>query len=375
MQGGFLVLFTYNSRTNSHSSFRFLFTSRMGSLNSRLMGAMKRNYLREYGIIIGISIGAYGIRIIIGQFPPFFNFLLLVAMLIFVSLGWEILYRTNVWLNRVMPFDRNIALRIFIQLLIGVALALALRLLIYLFGEPMLNFKLDNLFLVATWILYVLATTLMNGIFIIGNFFNRWKESVVLAAQLEKEKTLVQFDNLKNQINPHFLFNALSALDSLISENPRLASQFLQHLARVYRYVLQNKDRTAVPLEVELEFIKNYIFLVETRFQNSMKITVNVPSEHSDKMIVPVTLQVLIENAIKHNIANEQKPLRIDVDITNEYLTVQNNYQPRINVETSNGQGLENLKSLYRFLSDKPLLVEQGEHFKVRVPLLDINLN
>jgi LytS/YehU family sensor histidine kinase len=250
-----------------------------------------------------------------------------------------------------------------------------MRWVLHVFGEPHLKYKLDNLFLVATWVLYVLGAAIINGIFITGHFINRWKDSIKRTAQLEKEKTMVQFDNLKNQINPHFLFNALSALDSLISENPRLASQFLQHLSRVYRYVLQNKDRTAVPLEVELDFIKNYIFLVETRFQKSMRIKMDVPNEHCDKMIVPVTLQVLIENAIKHNVANEQKPLRINVSIANDYLIVENDFQPRSNVETSNGQGLENLKSLYRFLSDNPLKVEQGQKFKVSVPLLDVNAN
>ncbi len=339
------------------------------------MSFSKRNFLREYTIISGICIGTYFIRIISGQFPPSLNFILLVGSFIFIPFGWEFLYWINRRLNIVLPFEKNLALRIFVQMAIGVALALLMRWLIHLFGEPYLGYKLDNLFLVATWVLYIFATGIMNSIFIISHFINRWKDSIQKAAQLEKEKTLVQFDNLKNQINPHFLFNALSALDSLISENPRLASQFLQHLSRVYRYVLQNKDRTIVPLEVELDFIRNYIFLVETRFQKSMKIKMGVPDEHSDKMIVPVTLQVLIENAIKHNIANEERPLCIEVNIVNDYLVVQNNFQPRSNVETSNGQGLENLKSLYRFLTDKPLTIEQNAKFKVFVPLLDVGAN
>jgi LytS/YehU family sensor histidine kinase len=159
----------------------------------------------------------------------------------------------------------------------------------------------------------------------------------------------------------------------LISENPKLASQFLQHLSRVYRYVLQNKERTTVALEVELQFIENYIFLVETRFQKSMNIKILVPADFSERLIVPVALQILIENAIKHNIANEENPLCIEVSVADDYLIVQNNFQPRTNVETSNGQGLENLKSLYRFLSDKPMLVERGQKFKVSVPLLNVN--
>lgn len=339
------------------------------------MSTPKRNFLREYFIITAICVGTYFIRMVSGQFPPSLNFILLIGSFLFIPFGWESLYWLNEKLNQVLPFDKNLTLRIFVQIVIGVALALAIRWAIYIFGEPYLGFKLDNLFLVATWVLYVLATGIINGIFIASHFINRWKDSIKMAAQLEKEKTLMQFENLKNQINPHFLFNALSALDSLISENPKLASQFLQHLSRVYRYVLQNKDRAAVPLEVELDFIKNYIFLVETRFQKSMKIKMGVPDEHSDKMIVPVTLQVLIENAIKHNVANEQNPLCIEVIVADDYLVVQNNFQPRSKVETSNGQGLENLKSLYRFLTDKPLMIEQNAKFKVSVPLLDVSAN
>jgi len=289
------------------------------------MPSGKRKLLREYSIIAGICLGSYLIRGASGQFPVSLNLILLIGSLIFIPFGWELLRWVNEKLNTLLPFEENLPLRIFVQMIIGVALALTMRWLIYRFGEPYLGYKLDNLFLVATWVLYVLATGIMNSIFIISHFIDRWKDSIQMAAKLEKEKTLVQFDNLKNQINPHFLFNALSALDSLISENPKLASQFLQHLSRVYRYVLQNKDRTTVPLEVELDFIKNYIFLVETRFQKSMKIRVDVPAEYTDKMIVPVTLQVLIENAIKHNVANEQHPLCIEVCIDGEYLIVQNN--------------------------------------------------
>jgi uncharacterized membrane-anchored protein YhcB (DUF1043 family) len=339
------------------------------------MSSHKRNFLTEYSIIAAICVGTYFIRIASGQFPASLNFALLIASFIFIPFGWEVLHWVNRKLNIFLPFDKNLPLRIFVQMTIGVALALLMRWLIHLFGEPYLGYKLDNLFLVATWVLYVFATGIMNSIFIISHFINRWKDSIQMAAQLEKEKTLVQFDNLKNQINPHFLFNALSALDSLISENPKLASQFLQHLSRVYRYVLQNKDRTAVSLEVELDFIKNYIFLVETRFQKSMNIKLNVAAESLDKMIVPVTLQVLIENAIKHNIANEQKPLHIEVSTANDYLIVENDFQPRNKVETSNGQGLENLKSLYHFLSDKALTIEQDKKFKVSIPLLDVGTN
>jgi LytS/YehU family sensor histidine kinase len=259
-----------------------------------------------------------------------------------------------------------------VQILIGVALALIIRLLIYLFGEPYLQQPLDKLFLVSTWLIYVLGVTIINGIFITTYFISRWKDSIREAERLEKEKAIVQFDNLKNQLNPHFLFNALSSLNSLIAENQQLASEFLQQLSKIYRYILQNKDKNLVSLQTELDFIHHYVLLAETRFQNSLKFEFDVPLPVPDKSIVPVTLQVLIENALKHNRIDEQHPLRIRIHVENNYLEVSNNFQPRKIVDTSNKQGLENLKSLYRFYSSEPVHIEQSEStFNVKIPLLD----
>jgi LytS/YehU family sensor histidine kinase len=227
------------------------------------------------------------------------------------------------------------------------------------------------MFLAATWFLYALASVVVNGIFIIGFFIEQWKISLVRAERLEKEKTQVQFDNLKNQLNPHFLFNALTSLNSLIFENQGLASQFLQHLSKVYRYVLQNKDKNFVTVQTELDFIQNYVFLLRTRFEVALTITFRIDDHSKDKAIVPVTLQILIENALKHNIVDKDRPLSIRIETNDEYLVVSNNLQVRKLVETSNKQGLDNLKSLYAFLTDKPVRIESNEgQFSVSVPLV-----
>ena len=181
----------------------------------------------------------------------------------------------------------------------------------------------------------------------------------------------MQFDNLKNQLNPHFLFNALTSLHSLIPENQALAQQFLQHLSKVYRYVLQNKDKNFVSLQTELEFIKNYVFLAETRFGGALKIEFEISKEAMESAIVPVTLQILIENALKHNVIDSDKPLAVEVFSSGDYLVVSNNLQKRKTVETSNKQGLDNLKSLYRFMTERPVILENSEtRFTVKVPLL-----
>ncbi len=331
---------------------------------------MKR-IVRTYTIILFVTGVAYIVRLVSGQFTDEFNTILFFLSFILISISWELLRWVNAQLNKVYPFEKSIPNRIALQLAIGTAFAFVFRFLIYEFGEPYLSFKLDRLFMVSTWVLYVMASAGINSIFITRYFIDRWKDSLVQTERLEKEKAQVQFDNLKNQLNPHFLFNALTSLNSLISENPALASRFLQHLSKVYRYVLQNKEKNFVSLETELDFIGNYVFLAETRFQEALKIRMDIPASSKEKAIVPVTLQILIENALKHNVMDVHRPLTIDIFVSGDDLVVSNNLQLRNLVETSNRQGLENLRSLYRFLSDRPIEIENKEkRFSVRIPLL-----
>jgi hypothetical protein len=308
------------------------------------------------------------------RFPEFgtaLNLTVFLWSIPFLSFVWEFFYFINRKLNRVLPFERSIPGRIVVQIGIGVAFMVLLRILLYYFGEPYLPFTLDALFRLSTFLIFILIGAIINFGFFIVFLIEKWKESIIQAEKLEKEKALVQFDNLKNQLNPHFLFNALTSLNSLISENQALASQFLQHMSKVYRYVLQNKDRNFVSLQTELDFIKNYVFLAETRFGHALKIKFEISDTALERTVVPVTLQILIENALKHNVIDSEKPLVVEVYSSGDYLVVSNNLQSRKLVETSNKQGLENLRSLYRFMTDRAVVLETSEtRFTVKVPLL-----
>lgn len=300
-----------------------------------------------------------------------FNIEVTIVAFFVVIILWETLRFIDRYLTRVMPFEAGLTKRVVVQLGLGALVGLVVRFLIYFFGEPNVPFKLDKMFLATTWVIYALLPMAINLGFFTVHFIDRWKKSLLLNEQLEREKSQVQFDNLKNQLNPHFLFNALTSLNSLIFEDQKLASQFLQQLSKVYRYVLQNKDKTMVSLETELSFIDQYVSLLKTRFHDSLTIDFTIPSEARERAIVPVTLQILIENALKHNIVDRAKPLYITVTISQDYLTVANNLQPRKLVENSNQQGLENLKTLYGFLSDKPLIIsKEADRFLVKVPLI-----
>lgn len=290
---------------------------------------------------------------------------------IFVLLIFGYIVRgIDIYLDKIYPFERNAFKRIAIQFLLTLTVLLLIRTVPYILFYDEFPFHPSREVIVATYAINIfMVLSLILSIF--GyHFFVRWKEEKIAAAELEKEKAQVQYDNLKNQLNPHFLFNALSSLNSLIFENPQLASDFLQQLSKVYRYVLENKEKNAVTLQTEINFVSHYIKLLETRFGDGLKILMSINEEAKEKTIVPVTIQILIENAVKHNTTSKDSPLIIRIATEGDFLSVENNLQKKSAVETSNKHGLENLKNLYRYISDKAVQVaESGGSFKVKVPL------
>lgn len=190
--------------------------------------------------------------------------------------------------------------------------------------------------------------------------------------KLQKENLQSQFEMLKNQVNPHFLFNSLNVLVSLIKLEPDTAERFTEQLSKVYRYVLENKEKDLVNLETEMDFLKAYVFLLEIRFMDKLKITINIPDEKLPMQIPPIALQLLIENAIKHNTFSKKSPLIIDI-FTDEdnYLYVINNLQIRENRIESTGIGLKNIETRYGYLTDKKLSYGViNEEFIAKIPLL-----
>jgi streptogramin lyase len=191
------------------------------------------------------------------------------------------------------------------------------------------------------------------------------------AASLEREKATIQYDSLKQQLNPHFLFNSLTSLAGLIESDQEMAGNFLQRMSDMYRYILKNGEHDTVKLGDELRFVHLYIDIQQTRFGEGLMVHVDVPDEYREYGIAPVTLQNMVENAIKHNIIDAGMPLRIGIYIEKDYIVVSNNLQRKNMVESSNKTGLIQFQSLYKYLSEKPVIIEEGtDHFTVKVPLL-----
>ncbi len=203
-------------------------------------------------------------------------------------------------------------------------------------------------------------------------FFFSWREEAVNVEKLKSERLSSKFESLKNQVNPHFLFNSLNALTSLVHKDPELSEQFIKKLSDVYRYVLDSQDKEVVSLGEELSFTESFIFLQKIRHGDSLEVTVNIPKAALEKQVPPLAFQMLIENAIKHNIVSEAKPLKIEVSVSDHWLVVSNNLQRRKDVENTSGLGINNIKMRYEFLSNQSIMIDETpDEFVVRIPLLD----
>ena len=195
---------------------------------------------------------------------------------------------------------------------------------------------------------------------------NKVKEQKIIAGTAS-----AQFESLKNQIDPHFLFNSLNVLSSLIEENPDNAQKFTTSLSKIYRYVLEQKDKELVSVAEELAFAKTYMNLLKMRFENSITFELPENFDNLDAKVVPLSLQLLLENTIKHNIVSEQKPLHIKIYIENNYLIVENNLQKKEVLQDRRGVGLQNIVNRYGLLSERKMHIEESDiFFKVKIPIL-----
>jgi hypothetical protein len=296
----------------------------------------------------------------------------------FVIFIFEAVDFINARLNRRLPFEQGVFPRLALQVGLTMLVTFTLHTLLLQFFITKVPFLVERLTIILSYFVDFVIVVAVNLAYFGVYFFDQWKMKILETERLAKEKALtqkeharVQYDNLKNQLNPHFLFNSLASLNSLIFENQELASQFLQQLSKVYRYVLENKDRELVSLQTETKFIQHYLRLLKTRFGDGFMTDIQIEPGKEGKSIVPITLQILIENALKHNKVGVASPLRVCIRTEGDFLIVSNNLQKKTMVETSNGMGLENMRTLYTYLSPEAIEIrEEEKNFTVKVPLL-----
>lgn len=267
----------------------------------------------------------------------------------------------------------------------------ALGMCIYIVGVDYLTCALldaagvqESAYLNGTWRLNLLkcfgTTALVGTIYEAGYFFTMWRRQAIEAEALKSRQLRTELDTLRNQVSPHFLFNSLNTLMALIPEDPDAATRFTRSLSQVYRHILQQKDKELVDLGAELDFTEAYIALMQVRFADSLRITVDVEPEHRRLFIAPLTLQLLLENALKHNVASVARPLHVDIRVERPSgagappaLVVRNDLRRRTGPVEGTGTGLANVKQRYAILSDRAVdVIETREHFLVALPLLEL---
>ncbi|GAB3920163.1 sensor histidine kinase [Larkinella terrae] len=207
---------------------------------------------------------------------------------------------------------------------------------------------------------------------ILSRSFQQLKDVQLRAERSEKEAALSQVEALKNQLSPHFLFNSLSILTSMVHEDADLSEQYIKQLSRVYRYILEQRDQQLVTLKTEIEFIESYTFLLQIRFENKFDVRIELsPAQQNQYRIAPLSLQLLVENAVKHNRMSVQEPLHIRIYGQDEELVIENPWLPRDQPEVSTGLGLQNIVNRYVLLTRRPVWYGHlNEFFIVKIPLL-----
>lgn len=227
--------------------------------------------------------------------------------------------------------------------------------------------------MITTGVITFLVTVIITSFFYSRAFFKSWRDALIREEKYKAESEKFHHQMLKNQVNPHFLFNSLNTLTSLVEHNPTAAVKFIKKLSDVYRYVLEQRNNEMVTLQEEIDLVNAYIFMQQHRYGDSLMVSINI--EHHSWMIPPMSLQMLIENAIKHNTITEENPLSITIEEEGGYLVISNSLKPRRSVDDKTGIGLSNIKSRYEFLTAKPVSYgpENGMHFVVRIPLIEPN--
>lgn len=234
--------------------------------------------------------------------------------------------------------------------------------------EKVFDFNFGRSF---TWTIYlaVTITIIISLILHSREFLLRGRQATLDKEIHQKESIRAKYEALKSQVSPHFLFNSLNALTNLVYEDQDKAAKFIKQLSEVYRYVLDTRDKEVVPIEEEKRFLKSYLFLQQIRFGDKLKLEVDL--ERTNTLVAPLVLQMLVENAIKHNVISEEDPLHIRIFQQDGYIVVENDLQRKsVLVGDSPGLGLDNIARRYEFLSDKKVEVIKNGKFSVRLPII-----
>jgi two-component system, LytTR family, sensor kinase len=317
----------------------------------------------------------------------------ILAATLLVNMVSYSLYLLNRRYNKLFPWGSNISFRIFIEVASGVlltAIAAAIFIFTYVkFNLPVKEINLLDFVYDGTIKFAILSVVIIYGYSMI-NFsiysYNQYSVGQIKALESERIQIDLSFEALKSQLNPHFLFNALNTISSLIYVNVKQAEKYIRLLSKTYDYILETNDTKLVSLQEELEMVKAYFFMHKIRYDDSVELTINSNLDNKDGFIPPFTLQILVENALKHSAITVEEPLIIEIYSNNEQqIIVRNNIVKKPVVQSTMDNllnrekesesykiGLANITSRYMFLIQKDIEVISGKHFTVKIPIISI---
>jgi two-component system, LytTR family, sensor kinase len=334
-----------------------------------------KDFSDKWILVIGIPLVAFFVPFFFGSKlsdPNYFRWLLISFVTTVIS--WLATRQVVGLIWQIFPWEKNALLHIFIGLLMIIAFSLFSTFINYFLTRWILHRGHDlwhemRTIRIGLFIVVFIIQLIYEAIFL----FYKWKQELLRAADLEKENLRSKFDALKNHINPHFLFNSMGTLASLIRTDPVKAEKYVAEFSGIYRYLLEVNSNDLVTLGEELAFIDSYMFLQKIRFGDGFKYSNSVEKRFHSSFILPLTLELLVENALKHNKTSSSSPLEIDVfvDGNRNLLIVRNSYQLRNNAETT-GTGLKNLEERYLSFLDKAIRHFADEsHFYAEIPLIE----
>ena len=276
------------------------------------------------------------------------------------------------WLNHRVPWNARVPERLLLQLLLTVVVALLVGFAATFAANALHPYQnpLSKVLLYNALIFSVVNIVLMA---ILEGMLSFWENRAAQerAQALEQELSQIRFEVLKHQINPHFMFNSLNVLSGLIEQDKAKAQDFIDEFSMIYRYVLETIEQPVVALKEELRFAHSYLSLQQMRYGEGVRVEMAVPAEYLDRLMPPLSMQVVLENAIKHNIANASQPLHIEVSVEDGQLVVRNNLQPKVSNTYSAGLGQRNLAKRYQMVSaERPAFIMGSDRYEARLPLI-----
>jgi two-component system LytT family sensor kinase len=337
------------------------------------MALINPDKVRQYTILLllggtlGIAFPVYVIYSEVGHLPPLKEQMprILLSLVITLVCGIAV-FRVDVLLDRLISWRNSFLLRFMTGFLVN-----ALLCLLIVAGSALFLFKSSPEATLKMSILFVITVFIYEIFYGWFYSYRYYAYTQVESVRIERHQMELQFESLKNQISPHYLFNCLNTISSLLYKDSHMAEEFIRRMADTFSYVLTNQRQQLIPLRDEIEFVKSYYYLLQVRYEHHLKLEINLPKSVLDSVLPPLSLQMLVENAVKHNKISRDTPLLVYISATdNTHIQVTSTKTESINPTTSFKVGLDNIRNRYKFFTPEKITVKDNEKFVVQLPVI-----